>query len=130
MEFIKREPAENYSGEFLKIKIEAKEKPVKLDNLLTVLNFRKLKPSKIKVISVTNNEEKTDVSYTVPEVNELFVLEFRNVDDIKEFKIKGEVESCKISILMNFDENYLQIKSDYTKHFKYKDLKVLIDKII
>ena len=130
MNFIERKPADNYSGEFLKLHIAEKEKVIKLDNLLSVLNFLNLDPDKIKVDFVKDGENGTDVTYHKVEASELFVLKFRDVDDILEFKVKGTVMNCKISILMNFAENYLQIKSDYLKTFKYKHLKTLIDKLV
>lgn len=97
--------------------IMEKEKDVKLDNLLTVLNFENFDIDKIKVLSVIGDEQKEHVKYGNPDNNELFVLAFRDVKDILEFKVKGHIEDKKFNILMDFKNNRIQIKTNSTKKY-------------
>ncbi len=120
-----RTKVENYS-ELIIAAIEKKEKNVKLDNLLTILNYNELDINKIKVVAILDGNESPIAKYEKPEVNELFVLEFKDVDDIKEIKVKGTVGGNKISILENFEENYIQIKVEYGKYIKKKDIEEFI----
>jgi len=108
--------------------IEKRDKVVKLDNFLTVLNLENFDIEKIKVLSIQDGSEKTDVKYGAPTVNELYVLEFRNVEDIKEFKVKGRINDNKFNILFNFTENILQIKVEYGNGLNEKDVEKIIEK--
>ncbi len=97
--------------------IKEKEKDIKLDNLLSVLNFENFDIDKIKVLSVLNGNEKEHVKYGNPDNNELFVLAFKDVEDVLEFKVKGHIENKKFNILMDFKNNKIQIKTTATKKY-------------
>lgn len=97
--------------------IKEKEKDIKLDNLLSVLNFENFDIDKIKVLSVLNGNEKEHVKYGNPDNNELFVLAFKDVEDVLEFKVKGHIENRKFNILMDFKNNKIQIKTTATKKY-------------
>ena len=97
--------------------IKEKEKDIKLDNLLSVLNFENFDIDKIKVLSVLNGNEKEHVKYGNPDNNELFVLAFKDIEDVLEFKVKGHIENKKFNILMDFKNNKIQIKTTATKKY-------------
>ncbi len=97
--------------------IKEKEKDIKLDNLLSVLNFENFDIDKIKVLSVLDGNEKEHVKYGNPDNNELFVLAFKDVKDVLEFKVKGHIENKKFNILMDFKNNKIQIKTTATKKY-------------
>ena len=109
--------------------IENKEKTIKLDNLLTILNIKDLDLEKVRVVSITNNEEKEDVQYGNLKVNELYVLGFRDVDDIKEFKVKGKIKGEQINVLVIFDENKVRVKYNNETNEINKVIKIVTDKI-
>ena len=109
--------------------IENKEKTIKLDNLLTILNIKDLDLEKVRVVSITNNEEKEDVQYGNLKVNELYVLSFRDVDDIKEFKVKGKIKGEQINVLVIFDENKVRVKYNNETNEINKVIKIVTDKI-
>ena len=109
--------------------IGEKEKTIKLDNLLTILNIKDFDLEKVKVISITENNEKEDIQYGTLKVNELYVLGFRNVDDIKEFKVKGKIKGVQLSILFNFAENKIRIKYNEETNEVKKIIKILTEKI-
>ena len=109
--------------------IGEKEKTIKLDNLLTILNIKDFDLEKVKVISITENNEKEDIQYGTLKVNELYVLGFRNVDDIKEFKIKGKIKGAQLSILFNFAENKIRFKYNEETNEVKKIIKILTEKI-
>ncbi len=109
--------------------IGEKEKTIKLDNLLTILNIKDFDLEKVKVISITENNEKEDIQYGTLKVNELYVLGFRNVDDIKEFKVKGKIKGAQLSILFNFAENKIRFKYNEETNEVKKIIKILTEKI-
>ena len=109
--------------------IGEKEKTIKLDNLLTILNIKDFDLEKVKVISITENNEKEDIQYGALKVNELYVLGFRNVDDIKEFKVKGKIKGAQLSILFNFAENKIRFKYNEETNEVKKIIKILTEKI-
>lgn len=109
--------------------IGEKEKTIKLDNLLTILNIKDFDLEKVKVISITENNEKEDIQYGALKVNELYVLGFRNVDDIKEFKVKGKIKGTQLSILFNFAENKIRFKYNEETNEVKKIIKILTEKI-
>ena len=109
--------------------IENKEKTIKLDNLLTILNIKDLDLEKVRVVSITNNEEKEDVQYGNLKVNELYVLSFRDVDDIKEFKVKGKIKGEQINVLVIFDKNKVRVKYNNETNEINKVIKIVTDKI-
>ncbi len=90
--------------------LDKKDKIVKLDNLLTALNIDNFIIEKIKIISISDGQEKLDVEYGAPKNNELYALNFKDIDDIIEFKIKGKISGNKFNILLDFSNNFLQIK--------------------
>lgn len=97
--------------------IKEKEKDIKLDNLLSVLNFENFDIDKIKVLSILDGKEKEHVKYGNPDNNELFVLAFKDVEDVLEFKVKGHIENKKFNILMDFKNNTIQLKTTATKKY-------------
>ena len=114
---------EGTKEKFFLADIKEKEKEVKLDNLLTVLNFEDFDITKVKVVSIINNEEKEHVKYGNPENNELFTLTFKDVEDVLEFKVKGYIKDKKFNILMDFKNNIIQIKTNTTKKFSNELIK-------
>ena len=114
---------EGTKEKFFLADIKEKEKEVKLDNLLTVLNFEDFDITKVKVISIINGEEKEHVKYGNPENNELFALTFKDVEDVLEFKVKGYIKDKKFNILMDFKNNIIQIKTNTTKKFSNELIK-------
>lgn len=120
----------NYSGEFIKVALPKMDKVLKLDKFLSVLNIDKLESDKIKIAFIKDGHEGFAALYENPEVAEVYVLSFRNVDDVLDFKVKGTINNAKISLLVNFQENYAHIKCDYNKHFKFKTAERILEKII
>lgn len=114
---------EGTKEKFFLADIKEKEKEVKLDNLLTVLNFEDFDITKVKVVSIINDEEKERVKYGNPENNELFTLTFKDVEDVLEFKVKGYIKDKKFNILMDFKNNIIQIKTNTTKKFSNELIK-------
>ncbi len=108
--------------------IEEKDRIIKLDNFLTALNLEDFDIEKIKVISIQDGEEVVDVEYGEPKSNELFALRFKDVDDLKETKMKGLIKGNKFNILLNFAENYIQIKAVYGKGLSARRINKILEK--
>lgn len=103
--------------------IEKKEKNIKLDNLLSILNLPDFEIEKIKIEIVTENGIETKAHYGQPKVNERLVLEYKDVSDINSFKVKGYINDSKVCITENFVDNFLEMK--YSSSMESKDLRNL-----
>lgn len=127
MAIIKTRTTVDEYDELVVASIESKEKNVKLDNLLTTLNLKGFEIDKIKVDVVKEKSEEV-VHYGQPKVNELFVLDFKDVNDIDSFKVKGRLNGNKFCIIENFIDNELLIKVVYGPKTKSKDIDNILRK--
>lgn len=130
MKVIERTKSENYTGEFIKTHMSEKTLEQKFNDFKALLNISDFEPMKIKTLYVDGDEERVACVYTSPKDINKYIDTFSTVTDIKEIKVKGFIDKAKISILLNFAENYMQTKSDYTTSFKAKDIEKIISDFV
>lgn len=124
LEIIEKRKADNYTGDSITYKLEKCYINEQISLLQNIFKLTDFKPLKVKVEYLdTSGQQQVDSTYS----KNLEVENYLKYNEILFAKIKGYIENTKISFSVDFNSEYIRIKSDYTDDFGEKDLENVIN---
>lgn len=113
LKVLSKQKAENYNGNSITYEMNTNDNEYRKEILKRLFKSDKLCPQKIKIECLDNEALITDSQYGPSIIN----IDINKYNNIQFIKYKAYYEGAKISITLDFKDNYLRIKGDYTDKF-------------
>lgn len=123
LNLIEKRKADNYSGDSITYKLNKLQINDQIALIKKILKLKDLKLLKVKIEYIDEDNKNQIDSFYSKKPNDDIYIKYKNISLCK---IKGYFDNTKISFSLDFNDDYIRVKADYTNNFNEQNIKKIV----